>query len=185
MVLDPPRLSRVPVLATFTIALVASLASGHAVRSHGIELDCSLEDGRLRALAHYEDGTPAGGATVRITTTSGEVLLADGKANAQGVFTTDFSREGESVIEATHAGHLATVTIEVDASGQLVSSSAHDDEHPDHEAAQGGGKGWKLLVGVLVILGLSVLFRLFVARGGVSEDGFNDEDLDRKRQPEE
>jgi prepilin-type N-terminal cleavage/methylation domain-containing protein/prepilin-type processing-associated H-X9-DG protein len=96
----------------FTIAAVF-LAVPSTVSAHGVGVEAKLKGDSVRVEVFFDDDTPAADAKVSVTAEDGK-LVAEGKADAKGLWSFSVPRPGKYRVTAdAGGGHLAKTTMTI------------------------------------------------------------------------
>ena len=158
--------SPVPFVAGMLAALLGAVLWTAPLGAHGLKVECEVtNENRIQIKISYEDGGVADLAAVRLLelTADGEepaAVIAEGKADEKGVFSSPRPKQAEFRLEAKHAGHLESVRVKIDPGG-AVSLEPLEQEPHDHSQKR---IIQTILVVFLIVIGARLLVRLIRGR---------------------
>jgi hypothetical protein len=122
------------------------LAAAGPAFAHRLDLEVTVEDGRLRLVAAYETDEPAAEARVRVIAADGRVVL-DGQTDERGVWSAPQPSAGTYTVEVRSVGHRQTATVVVGAAAPVEVSTT-----PTGPPWLGIGLGLAVIAAVAVAL---------------------------------
>ncbi|PLX42908.1 MAG: hypothetical protein C0608_01095 [Deltaproteobacteria bacterium] len=148
---------------TMALALAIALFLSTGALAHKVNLFASESEGRVCAEGYTADGRPTKSSKIMVFKGGGEKIL-EGTTDEEGVFC--FERPGVEALELkleAGPGHLATFTLP-----ERVASPEGEKAPPAPKIENKGDDGpsfIKIILGILIIAGLSGLYILFTKRG--------------------
>lgn len=119
--------------------------------AHEIEIGVEIGPQGLSVRVTYEDGGPADGAHVSLRPEHEATSIAEGAADAGGVWRAPLPAPGAYEITASHGGHREEVDLEIaQAPGGKLEARVLD--HEDHEGSPARGRILRIVGGGLALL---------------------------------
>jgi hypothetical protein len=142
-------------MRTVLAATVLLLAAGPAF-AHRLNVKPTVVGDQLRVEAYYDDDTPSQEAKVTLTR-DGE-LVASGRTDEKGIWTTPRPKAGTYVVRAESVGHAAKDSFEVT---EPEPTAAPAVEPPPAEPTHHTPTPWReLATGLGIIAGLWVVWQI-------------------------